>query len=113
LKGFAMEHSFSYDKTSYPRAKFKSPFSAIGNFLEGDIQTSLVSCDSYLKACDDVLNNLIDEKSKTGNAFTVTIKKSEVILENNYDENEHCTISINDFQSIINSWKNFLINKPC
>lgn len=47
------------------------------------------------------------ELSFSGNIYSITFLKDEVIIEDtlNYENNLNCTININDFKRIYNDWK--------
>ena len=100
------------DELGYPRAIFDPPNEIIGSFLEEDVQNSPLGCELLLQACDDVLEGRLEEWDDVGNAHRLTIRKDQVIIENEYSNYDPpCSLRVNDFKQLLLSWKSLIMEK--
>ena len=59
---------------------------ALAEFLQSDVQASENAARDNLAWLDAVLNGESESEETTGNAFTVTIDRQDVLIEDNYLE---------------------------
>ncbi len=101
------------DRFGILRADYPKRYQALGFYLEQDVQTSTAVCDSLLLLCSKVLAGELAEWSRTGNAHTLTIRRSSVLIENEFDDSAAmCEISMSEFQVALKSWR-AQIEKDC
>lgn len=101
---------FYFDNQGYPFLDIDNEYHVLADFLSGDVQCSLFGVNEYITACDNITSGVIDIWSGTGNAHTVTIKKSGVNIFNEYTEEELKIKSVDEFKSYLGSWKELLVN---
>lgn len=75
---------FSIDAQGVARADFDANEAMICWFLEQDIQSSQNVCTEYVTALEAVRSGQIKKWKSTGNAFTLTAKKFESIINAEY-----------------------------
>jgi len=108
--------SFKYflDEHGIRRAFVSSPYELLGWYLEDDVQGSLYHCELLFSVIEKVKNGALEEWSGTGNAHTITITPSRVVLENEYLlESEEtprrtCEIPLIEFEKTLKEWFQFI-----
>ncbi|WP_373370591.1 hypothetical protein [Pectobacterium parmentieri] len=102
---------YYYGSDGYPVCETEWDFHVISDFLQGDIQGSLSGVNEYILACDDVISGKIPVWEATGNAHTLTVRKTGVNIYNEYSEEEIDISSIGEFRKYLEGWRELLLSK--
>ncbi len=91
------------------RAIYPKEYQELGFYLEQDVQSSIAACDMLLSMCDNISVGDLAEWLGTGNAHTLTIRRSSVCIENEFDDSAPtCEISLSEFQDALKSWRTLI-----
>jgi uncharacterized protein YacL (UPF0231 family) len=113
LRAPMIKGTFYLDHYGYPRATYQPPQEVLGEYLEQDVQSSSLACDSLLHFCNEVADGRRDSWQASGNAHTVTISSGRVRIENEFsDSGLPCELPIEDFMAALLSWKEFISSIP-
>jgi uncharacterized protein YacL (UPF0231 family) len=83
----------------------------IASFLEQDVQSSITSCDQYLQAIQSVCSGIVPEWIGIGNAHTLSIRRSEVTIENEWDDSFGIAhLSHSEMKKSLEMWREFNLN---
>ncbi len=97
------------DSAGVFRAIYPKEYQELGFYLEQDVQSSIAGCDELLSICNEILLGESPEWSGTGNAHTLTIKRSSVCIENEFvDDSIMCEVSLSDFQIALQDWRTLI-----
>ncbi|WP_323637285.1 hypothetical protein [Pectobacterium polaris] len=102
---------YYYDADGYPVCEVEWDLHVISDFLQGDVQSSLYGVNECILICDDVSSGKIPVWETTGNAHTLTVKKTGVNIYNEYSEEEIDIPSIEEFKIHLQGWKELLLSK--
>jgi hypothetical protein len=103
------EGKYFLDSHGFPRADFDEPTHVLGWYLEQDIQNSSSSCDEMLSICDSAALDPSMSWSGSGNAHTITVKGTRVIIENEFaDPPVSCELSTGQFRAALEAWKRLI-----
>ncbi len=104
---------FHLDSRGHPRADFQPPNEVLGWYLEQDVQSCLASCDELLSACEEVVERKSTHWQATGNAHTIIITDTSVLIENEFSSRvQACKVSIKYFMASILGWKELIRSIP-
>ena len=78
----------------------------VGTYLEQDVQGDLATCDDLVRILDEVEQGRCSEWSGTGNVHTLTIRKSRVSIENEWDDSlGQAQIPLSLFRQCVVAWR--------
>lgn len=80
----------------------------LSHFMGSDIQGCDYTVNLNLEMCSKVKNGELLEWEGTGNAFTIYIKPSGVLIENAYTFDEFEIATIEEFEWYLTQWKKLL-----
>ena len=97
------------DSQGCPRAMADDlAYKSIVAYLEQDVQSSLVTVNDLLKSVSQVESGEIRNWQGTGNAHTVTLSSCEVEIENEFDDSQYLSISLDEYRKVLLSWKSLI-----
>lgn len=98
------------DSQGYPRAVSDKPdFECVATYLEQDVQSSLPTINLIGDILRKIASGEMEEWSETGNAHTIMINLSGVIIENEYVDGAFSKLSIVDLSNVLETWKSIVL----
>ncbi len=101
---------FHIDSDGYPKAQTQDlNYKALAGYLESDIGGSLHSCKEILNAIEAVNFGNPTEWESGGNAFEISISKSEIQIKCMWDETMPVSkLTPEEFKSLVESWEKLI-----
>jgi uncharacterized protein YacL (UPF0231 family) len=74
------------DENGVYRAAFTGEMAIVGWFLEQDVQSSVQTCQSYIKSLEAVEKSQVEEWKATGNAFTIIAGTNQALIQSEFSD---------------------------
>ncbi|GLX83319.1 YacL family protein [Thalassotalea eurytherma] len=124
-----MEYQFSHDTTSGNlRARFNLEHQVFGQWLETEVGRDATQLAKINKLIDGINQAKQHELRMTGHQYTLVLSEHDAMIALNasiegeeleeslseqaldFDENESASCGLDDFQSLMHAWANFITN---
>lgn len=104
-----MHLSLYRDQAGDPRAHCPPPYTLLGHFLEGDVQSNIAFCDDLLQAITRVATGTLDVWQETGNAHTLILSADGARIAADWaSATPPCQLSLAELRTALERWRAFL-----
>ena len=94
------------------RARAAPDLALLASYLEEDVQDNLVVIDDVLDAIRSATEGRVAEDVFSGNAHTLIVRPTGVIIDNHFLDDPPLVLSSDDFTKYLEGWRSAIHRSP-